>query len=131
MVSGQSWWGRRGDRRPDGELGILKSRSPVRALVMPAAFAAGLALAGCNSEQMAFVNSSKANKPIPEKLVSEINAKDMDVQSPILVRLFEQRRSSRSGNRIAAAVFAAEDLSDLPLVGRSRSQDSRRRSSGP
>jgi murein L,D-transpeptidase YafK len=68
----------------------LKSRSPVRALVMPAAFAAGLALAGCNSEQMAFVNSSKANKPIPEKLVSEINAKDMDVQSPILVRLFKQ-----------------------------------------
>ena len=49
-----------------------------------------VALAGCNAEQVAFVTNSKANKPIPQKLISDIAAKEMDPQSPILVRLFKQ-----------------------------------------
>jgi murein L,D-transpeptidase YafK len=49
-----------------------------------------LALAGCNAEQAAFVTNAKANKPIPQKLITEIAAKEMDPQSPILVRLFKQ-----------------------------------------
>jgi murein L,D-transpeptidase YafK len=49
-----------------------------------------IALAGCNAEQVAFVTNSKANKPIPQKLINDIAAKEMDPQSPILVRLFKQ-----------------------------------------
>jgi murein L,D-transpeptidase YafK len=52
--------------------------------------AACIALAGCNAEQAAFVTNAKANKPIPQKLISKIVAKEMDPQSPILVRLFKQ-----------------------------------------
>jgi murein L,D-transpeptidase YafK len=52
--------------------------------------AACVALAGCNAEQAAFVTNSKANKPIPQKLITEMAAKEMDPQSPILVRLFKQ-----------------------------------------
>ena len=47
-------------------------------------------LAGCNAEQVAFVTNSKANKPIPQKLINDIATKEMDPQSPILVRLFKQ-----------------------------------------
>jgi murein L,D-transpeptidase YafK len=58
--------------------------------VAAAAVAACVALAGCNAEQVAFVTNAKANKPIPQKLINEIAAKEMDPQSPILVRLFKQ-----------------------------------------
>jgi murein L,D-transpeptidase YafK len=49
-----------------------------------------VALAGCNAEQVAFVTNAKANKPIPQKLINDMQAKEMDPQSPILVRLFKQ-----------------------------------------
>lgn len=62
----------------------------MRGFVAAAAVAACVALAGCNAEQAAFVTNAKANKPIPEKLIQEIQAKEMDPQSPILVRLFKQ-----------------------------------------
>ena len=56
-----------------------------------AAVTACIALAGCNAEQAAtFVTNAKANKPIPQKLINQIAAKDMDPQSPILIRLFKQ-----------------------------------------
>ena len=47
-------------------------------------------LAGCNSDEISLANNAKANKPIPEKLVAEMQQKDMDPQSPMLVRLFKQ-----------------------------------------
>ncbi len=50
--------------------------------------AAGLMLAGCKNDGTPI--HAKAMKPLPEKLVSEIQKKDMDTQSPILVRLFKQ-----------------------------------------
>jgi len=61
----------------------LINRSLVRALVTSAALAgAGALLAGCNG--------AKANQPVPPKLIADMTAKDMDLQSPILVRLFKQ-----------------------------------------
>ena len=51
-------------------------------------FAAGLVLSSCNSDS--FSPGAKANKPIPEKLLSEIEAKNMDKGAPMLVRLFKQ-----------------------------------------
>src|ERR1700710_1601037 len=65
-------------------------RSLVRALITSAALAAGVLLAGCNSDQISLANNAKANQPVPPKLVADMTAKDMDLQSPMLVRLFKQ-----------------------------------------
>ena len=65
-------------------------RSLVRALITSAALAAGVLLAGCNSDEISLANNAKANQPVPPKLVADMTAKDMDLQSPILVRLFKQ-----------------------------------------
>ena len=65
-------------------------RSLVRALITSAALAAGVLLAGCNGDEISLANNAKANQPVPPKLLAEMVAKDMDLQSPILVRLFKQ-----------------------------------------
>ena len=65
-------------------------RSPVRALITSAALAAGVLLAGCNSDEISLANNAKANQPVPPKLVADMAEKDMDLQSPMLVRLFKQ-----------------------------------------
>jgi murein L,D-transpeptidase YafK len=67
---------------------VLIDRTHVRALVTSAALAAGVLLSACNGEQLS--PSSKANRPIPDKLLAEIESKNMDKASPLLVRLFKQ-----------------------------------------
>ena len=62
----------------------------VRAATVAAICAAGALLAGCNSDEISLANNAKANQPVPPKLVADIAAKDMDLQSPILIRLFKQ-----------------------------------------
>ena len=67
------------------------NRSLVRALVTSAALAgAGALMAGCNGDDISLANNAKANQPVPPKLIADMTAKDMDLQSPILVRLFKQ-----------------------------------------
>jgi murein L,D-transpeptidase YafK len=68
----------------------LIDRTLFRALIASAALAAGALLAGCNSDDISLANNAKANQPVPAKLVADMTAKDMDPQSPILVRLFKQ-----------------------------------------
>jgi len=69
----------------------LIGRSLVRALLTSAALSAGVLLAGCNTEEIgSLATNAKANQPVPPKLVAQIDAKNMDLQSPILVRLFKQ-----------------------------------------
>jgi murein L,D-transpeptidase YafK len=68
----------------------LNYRSAVRALFASVALVTGALLAGCNSDDISLANNAKANQPVPPKLVTEMTAKDMDLQSPILVRLFKQ-----------------------------------------
>jgi len=69
----------------------LINRSLVRALVTSAALAgAGALLASCNSDDISLANNAKANQPVPPKLVADMTAKNMDLQSPILVRLYKQ-----------------------------------------
>ena len=46
-------------------------------------------LSGCNTDGV-LPMSEKAARPLPEKLVAEINSKNMDKESPILVRLFKE-----------------------------------------
>src|SRR3981081_4727044 len=65
-------------------------RSLGRALTTSVALAAGVMLAGCNSDEISLANNAKANQPVPPKLVAQMSEKDMDLQSPILVRLFKQ-----------------------------------------
>ncbi len=55
-----------------------------------AALAAGSLLAGCNSDGVSLANNAKANQPVPPKLVAAMSEKNMDPQSPILIRLFKQ-----------------------------------------
>ena len=79
-------------------------RSLVRALVTSAALAAGVLLAGCNSDEISLASNAKANQPVSPKLVATMTEKDMDLQSPILVRLFKQEaelevwKQNRSGH---------------------------------
>src|SRR5258708_36710134 len=68
----------------------LNSRSLVRVLIASAALAAGLLLSGCNSDEVSLATNAKANQPVPPKLIQAMVEKDMDLQSPILVRLFKQ-----------------------------------------
>src|ERR1700686_2067372 len=68
----------------------LIHRSLVRALIASVALAAGVLLAGCNSDEISLSNNAKANQPAPARLVAERTAKDMDLQSPRLVRLFNE-----------------------------------------
>jgi murein L,D-transpeptidase YafK len=82
----------------------LICRSLVRVVVTSAALAAGVLLAGCNSDEVSLASNAKANQPVPPKLVAAMAEKDMDLQSPILVRLFKEEaelevwKQDRSGH---------------------------------
>src|SRR3982075_1176408 len=65
-------------------------RSLVRALITSAALAAGVLLAGCDTDEISLASNAKANQPVPPKLIAQMQQKDMDLQSPMLVRLFKQ-----------------------------------------
>ncbi|HVX79477.1 MAG TPA: murein L,D-transpeptidase family protein [Bradyrhizobium sp.] len=66
------------------------SRSLVRVLVTSAALGLGALLAGCNSDGVTLANNAKANQPVPPKLIAAMAEKNMDLQSPILIRLFKE-----------------------------------------
>src|SRR5580704_15720833 len=68
----------------------LICRSLVRALITSAALVAGVLLAGCNSDEISLANNAKANQPVSPKLLADMAEKDMDLQSPILTRLFKE-----------------------------------------
>ena len=59
-----------------------------RALLASAAVAAAIALAGCDPDSIAPTGRSQA--PISEKTLADIEAKNMDKDSPILVRIFKE-----------------------------------------
>jgi murein L,D-transpeptidase YafK len=66
----------------------LKRRAFVRALLAPAAVAAGIALAGCNADDIPTTGRSLA--PLSDKMLAEMQEKHMDKNSPILVRIFKE-----------------------------------------
>jgi murein L,D-transpeptidase YafK len=59
-----------------------------RALLASAALAAAIALSGCNPEDVA--PSGRSQAPLSDKTLGEIQSKNMDTDSPILVRLFKE-----------------------------------------
>ncbi|HEU0081265.1 MAG TPA: murein L,D-transpeptidase family protein [Bradyrhizobium sp.] len=77
-----------------------------RALVACVALAASVALAGCNSDEISLANNAKANQPVPPKLVADMTAKDMDLNSPILVRLFKQEAELEVWKQARSGQFA-------------------------
>jgi murein L,D-transpeptidase YafK len=77
-----------------------------RALAVCIALAASVALAGCNSDEISLANNAKANQPVPPKLVADMAAKDMDLNSPILVRLFKQEAELEVWKQARSGQFA-------------------------
>lgn len=55
-----------------------------------AVLAASAMLAGCNGDDISLANNAKANQPVPPKLIQAMTEKNMDLNSPILVRIFKQ-----------------------------------------
>jgi murein L,D-transpeptidase YafK len=64
------------------------NRHLLRALLASASIAAAIALSGCNPEDVA--PSGRSQAPLSEKTLGEIQSKNMDTDSPILVRLFKE-----------------------------------------
>ncbi len=64
------------------------SRPYVRALLVSAAVAVAVALAGCNPDSVTPTGRSLA--PLSDKLLGDIESKQMDKSSPILARLFKE-----------------------------------------
>lgn len=79
-------------------------RTAVRALLTSAALAGSLVLAACNGDDLS--PNSKASKPIPQKLLSEISEKNMDKESPILVRIFKQEAELEVWKKDRSGQFA-------------------------
>ncbi|MBR0967986.1 murein L,D-transpeptidase [Bradyrhizobium diazoefficiens] len=85
---------------------ILISRSLARALLASAAIAASVVLAGCDTDQVSLATNAKANQPVPPKLLAAMVEKDMDLQSPILVRLFKQEAELEVWKQTRSGQFA-------------------------
>ncbi len=81
-------------------------RTLVRALVASVALAAGVLLAGCNSDEISLANNAKANQPVSPKLVADMAAKDMDLNSPMLVRLFKTEAELEVWKQTRSGQFA-------------------------
>src|ERR1700744_89603 len=83
---------------------ILINRTLVRALMTSIVLAAtGAFLAGCDTDEISLAANSKANQPLSPKMLQTMVEKNMDLQSPILIRLFKQEaqlevwKQNRSG----------------------------------
>ena len=63
-------------------------------------------LAGCNGDDISLANNAKANQPVPPKLIADMTAKNMDLQSPILVRLYKQEAELEIWKQDRAGRFA-------------------------
>ncbi len=63
-------------------------------------------LAGCDTDQVSLAANAKANQPVPPKLVAAMGEKDMDLQSPILIRLFKQEAELEVWKQTRSGQFA-------------------------
>ncbi len=67
----------------------MNCRPLLRTLVVSAALAAALALAGCDTDG-GILPSGRALAPLSDKMLAEIDQKNMTKDSPILVRIFKE-----------------------------------------
>ncbi len=80
------------------------TRPVVRALLASAALTAAVALAGCYADNV--VPIGRAQAPLSEKTLALIDAKDMDQNSPILVRVFKEEAELEVWKKNRAGEFA-------------------------
>jgi murein L,D-transpeptidase YafK len=80
------------------------NRPLVRALLVSAAVAAAIALAGCNPDSV--VPSGRSQAPLSEKTLAEIEAKQMDKDSPILARIFKEEAEMEIWKKTRDGEFA-------------------------
>ena len=64
----------------------VRSRTLLRALLVPIAIAAAIALAGCGGAPTV----SRDMQPLSERVLAELKAKRMEKDSPILMRIFKE-----------------------------------------
>ena len=64
----------------------LRPRTLLRALLVPAAIAAAIALAGCSGAP----TISRDMQPLSERVLADLKAKRMEKDSPILMRIFKE-----------------------------------------
>jgi murein L,D-transpeptidase YafK len=62
----------------------------VRALLASAAIAAALALAGCNTDSSTSGVNGRHMQPLSDRMLAEIESKNMAKESPLLVRIFKE-----------------------------------------
>ena len=67
----------------------MNSRTLLRTLLASAALAAAVVLAGCDTDG-GVLPSGRAAAPLSDKMLAEIEKKNMSKESPILVRLFKE-----------------------------------------
>ena len=67
---------------------------------------AGVMLSGCDTDQVSLATNAKANQPVPPKLLAAMVEKDMDLQSPILIRLFKQEAELEIWKQTRSGQFA-------------------------
>jgi murein L,D-transpeptidase YafK len=84
---------------------LKRSTRLARLLVGVAALGSSLMLAGCNTDEVAALNS-RALKPLPPALVAEIEKRNMPKESPILVRLFKEESELEVWKQDAEGKFA-------------------------
>ena len=70
------------------------------------ALAASIVLAGCDTDQVSLATNAKANQPVPPKLVAAMGEKDMDLNSPILIRLFKSEAELEIWKQTRSGQFA-------------------------
>ncbi len=80
------------------------NRPFLRALLASAAVAAAIALAGCNADNI--VPSGRAQAPLSDRMVAELEAKQMDKDSPILVRIFKEESEMEVWKKNRSGEFA-------------------------
>ncbi|MCG2629001.1 hypothetical protein L6654_20405 [Bradyrhizobium sp. WYCCWR 13023] len=84
----------------------MNSRSLARALLASVALAVSIVLAGCDTDQVSLATNAKANQPVSPKLIAAMGEKDMDLNSPILIRLFKQEAELEIWKQTRSGQFA-------------------------
>src|SRR5882672_4947496 len=72
-----------------GEFSALNHRPLIRSLLASAAIVAAIALAGCDTDGTPAV-SGRHMQPLSERMLADIDAKNMEKESAILVRIFKE-----------------------------------------
>jgi murein L,D-transpeptidase YafK len=75
-----------------------------QALLASATIAAAITLAGCDTDSIA--PSGRAQAPLSVKMVAELEAKQMDKGSPILVRMFKEEAEAEVWKQNTSGEFA-------------------------